>query len=67
MMDGVTGMRHLQKALSTDPEARDMPPFWQVDPRSRRKPAAVAEAPAADEKSSLLSSAARPSPAGGTR
>ena len=57
LMDGVTGMRHLQKALSTDPEARDMPPFWQVDPRSRRKPAAVAEAPAADEKSSLLSSA----------
>jgi diacylglycerol O-acyltransferase len=57
LMDGVTGMRHLQKALSTDPEARDMPPFWQVDPRSRRKPAAPAEAPASDEKSSLLSSA----------
>lgn len=37
MMDGVTGARHLQKTLSTDPEDLDTPPFWQVDPRSRKK------------------------------
>jgi diacylglycerol O-acyltransferase / wax synthase len=38
MMDGVTGARHLQKTLSTDPEDPETPPFWQVDPRSRKKP-----------------------------
>ncbi|HEY2195695.1 MAG TPA: wax ester/triacylglycerol synthase family O-acyltransferase [Actinomycetospora sp.] len=38
MMDGVTGIRHLQKALSTDPDVRHVPPFWQVDPRSKRRP-----------------------------
>ncbi|WP_433802320.1 WS/DGAT/MGAT family O-acyltransferase [Actinomycetospora sp. CA-084318] len=37
MMDGVTGVKHLQKTLSTDPEDLDTPPFWQVDPRSRRR------------------------------
>ena len=37
MMDGVTGIKHLQKTLATDPETRNLPPFWQVDPRSRRK------------------------------
>lgn len=36
MMDGVRSMRHLEKALSTDPETRDMPPFWAVDPRPGR-------------------------------
>jgi WS/DGAT/MGAT family acyltransferase len=36
MMDGVTSIRHLQKALSTDPDARDMAPFWAVERRSRR-------------------------------
>jgi diacylglycerol O-acyltransferase len=36
MMDGVTSMRHLQKALSTDPDARDMAPFWAVERRSGR-------------------------------
>ncbi|MCD2198229.1 wax ester/triacylglycerol synthase family O-acyltransferase [Actinomycetospora endophytica] len=57
MMDGVTGMRHLQKALSTDAEARGMAPFWQVDPRSRRRPADQPPAPvAAPEQRSLLSS-----------
>jgi diacylglycerol O-acyltransferase / wax synthase len=38
MMDGVTGIRHLQKALTTDPDVRGMAPFWQVDPRSKRRP-----------------------------
>jgi diacylglycerol O-acyltransferase len=57
LMDGVTGIRHLQKALSTDPGARDMPPFWQVDPRSKRRPADQAPAAvAAPRESSLLSS-----------
>jgi diacylglycerol O-acyltransferase / wax synthase len=53
MMDGVTGMRHLQKALSTDPEAGETAPFWQVDPRSRRRPAAQQAAPAPVEASLL--------------
>jgi WS/DGAT/MGAT family acyltransferase len=57
LMDGVTGIRHLQKALSTDPEARGMPPFWQVDPRSRRRPADQPPAPAeVAQESSLVSS-----------
>ncbi|MDL5160572.1 WS/DGAT/MGAT family O-acyltransferase [Actinomycetospora termitidis] len=43
MMDGVTGIRHLQKTLSTDPEDLDTPPFWQVDPRSKKQPAAEVE------------------------
>src|SRR5687768_2315338 len=33
MMDGVRAMKHLEKSLSTDPDRRDMPPFWAVDPR----------------------------------
>ena len=47
MMDGVRSMKHLQKSLTTDPEAREMPPFWSVDPRSGRRaqsPATVDEA-----------------------
>jgi WS/DGAT/MGAT family acyltransferase len=47
MMDGVRSMKHLQKTLSLDPEARDMAPFWSVDPRSGRRaqpPATVDEA-----------------------
>ncbi|MEJ2870753.1 wax ester/triacylglycerol synthase family O-acyltransferase [Actinomycetospora sp. OC33-EN08] len=43
MMDGVTGVRHMQKTLSTDPEDLDVPPFWQVDPRSKKKAAASSE------------------------
>jgi diacylglycerol O-acyltransferase / wax synthase len=47
MMDGVRSMKHLQQTLSLDPEARDMPPFWAVDPRSGRRaqpPATVDQA-----------------------
>ncbi len=58
LMDGVTGIRHLQKALSTDPDMRDMPPFWQVDPRGRRRPSSEAQAASSsDQQGSLLSSA----------
>lgn len=38
MMDGVTGIRHLQQALSTDPSAVRTPAFWQIEPRSRTRP-----------------------------
>lgn len=43
MMDGVRAMRHLEKALSTDPEKRDMAPFWAVDPRPGRSSRPVGE------------------------
>ena len=36
MMDGVTSMRHLERALTTDPELADMVPFWSVDPEPPR-------------------------------
>ena len=36
MMDGVRAMKHLEKSLTTDPEKRDMAPFWAVDPRPGR-------------------------------
>lgn len=60
MMDGVTGIRHLQKTLSTDPDVRDMAPFWQVDPRSKRRPSPEQPAEVAvgqEESPSLLSQA----------
>jgi diacylglycerol O-acyltransferase len=43
MMDGVRAMKHLEKALSTDPDRRDMPPFWAVDPRPGRSSRPVGE------------------------
>jgi WS/DGAT/MGAT family acyltransferase len=43
MMDGVRAMKHLEKALTTDPEKRDMPPFWAVDPRPGRASRPVGE------------------------
>ncbi|MDD7927785.1 WS/DGAT/MGAT family O-acyltransferase [Actinomycetospora chibensis] len=43
MMDGVRAMKHLEKALSTDPEKRDMAPFWAVDPRPGRTSRPVGE------------------------
>ncbi|MGB1557366.1 MAG: WS/DGAT/MGAT family O-acyltransferase [Oceanococcaceae bacterium] len=39
MIDGMGGMRLLQKSLSTDPAQRDMPPPWEVG-RGPRKPRA---------------------------
>lgn len=43
MMDGVRSIRHLEKTLSTDPEKRDMAPFWAVDPRPGRTSRRVGE------------------------
>ena len=43
MMDGVRAMKHLEKALTTDPEKRDMAPFWAVDPRPGRTSRPVGE------------------------
>jgi diacylglycerol O-acyltransferase len=37
MMDGVSGLRLLQRSLSTDPDARDTPLPWQAQPRRREK------------------------------
>jgi diacylglycerol O-acyltransferase len=47
MMDGVRAMKHLEKALSTDPEERDMAPFWAVDPRPGRDSSPVSTPSAA--------------------
>ena len=37
LVDGVSGMRLLLRALSTDPEDRDTPAFWMVGPQSPRE------------------------------
>lgn len=38
LIDGVAGMRMLQRSMSTDPDVRDTMPFWAMPPR-QRKPA----------------------------
>lgn len=38
LVDGVAGMRMLQKSMSTSPDVRDTLPFWSIPPR-RRAPA----------------------------
>lgn len=35
MMDGVAGMRMLQKSFSTDPDMRGVPPFWALEKPKR--------------------------------
>lgn len=35
MVDGISAMRMAQRALSTDPHERDMPPLWMQPPRPR--------------------------------
>jgi diacylglycerol O-acyltransferase / wax synthase len=35
LMDGVSGMRLLQRSLSDDPDADDVPAFWTTRPRAR--------------------------------
>lgn len=35
MMDGISAMRLGTRALSTDPNKRDMPPVWAIEPRQR--------------------------------
>ena len=37
LVDGVSGMRLLLRALSSDPADRDTPAFWTVGPRARRE------------------------------
>jgi diacylglycerol O-acyltransferase len=35
VVDGVAAMRMGMRALSTDPDARDLPPVWAMEPRKR--------------------------------
>lgn len=35
LVDGVAGMRMLQRSMSTDPSVRDTVPFWAIPPRKR--------------------------------
>src|SRR3954466_1624453 len=39
LVDGVSAMRLLASTLTTDPDERDMPPPWGVQPTRRPKPA----------------------------
>jgi diacylglycerol O-acyltransferase len=43
LVDGISGMRLIARALSDDPESRT-PALWQVGPRTRSKPAKTAPA-----------------------
>ncbi|MBD3657572.1 MULTISPECIES: WS/DGAT/MGAT family O-acyltransferase [Marinobacter] len=36
MIDGISGVRLMQRVLTTDPAKRDMPPPWTVKPQRRR-------------------------------
>jgi WS/DGAT/MGAT family acyltransferase len=36
MIDGISGVRLMQRVLTTDPDKRDMPPPWSVRPERRR-------------------------------
>jgi diacylglycerol O-acyltransferase len=48
LVDGVSGMRLIMRALSSDPRRRDMPPFWTVGAGERRqRPAEEDGAPGA--------------------
>ncbi len=49
LVDGISAMRLLQSAMSTDPETRDMPPLWGTRPNARtRKVSEEAERSIAD-------------------
>ncbi len=49
LVDGISAMRLLQSAMSTDPETRDMPPLWGKRPNARtRKVSEEAERSIAD-------------------
>lgn len=39
MIDGISGVRLMQKILTTDPSRTDMPPPWVVEPSQRRSQA----------------------------
>jgi WS/DGAT/MGAT family acyltransferase len=43
LIDGVSGMRLIMRALSTDPRRRDMAPFWTVGAGPRSAPARAAD------------------------
>ena len=43
LIDGVSSMRLIMRAFSTDPDRRDMAPFWGVGAGSRPAPSAHAE------------------------
>lgn len=47
IVDGATAVRLLAAGLSTDPAARDQPPFWSVTPPSSPRPARAAPGPLA--------------------
>ncbi len=36
MIDGMSGMRLCAKSLSTDPDARDLPPIWAMQPKKSK-------------------------------
>ncbi len=36
MIDGMSGMRLCMKSLSTDPDARDLPPIWAMQPKKSK-------------------------------
>jgi len=36
MIDGISGVRLMQRVLTTDPDLRNMPPPWSVQPKKRR-------------------------------
>lgn len=36
MIDGISGVRLMQRVLTTDPDRRDMAPPWSVEPQRRR-------------------------------
>ena len=37
MIDGMSGMRLCMKSLSTDPDARDLPPIWAMQPKKKKE------------------------------
>ncbi len=43
LIDGVSGMRLILKALSTSADDPDTPPIWTVGPRRRRRPRSTAD------------------------
>ena len=77
LIDGVSGMRLIMRAFSTDPDQRGMPPFWTIGAGERPRPAegddhaaVAARAPArrgarrAPPRSPALTGGTRPRPRG---
>lgn len=53
LMDGVSALRLLQRSLSTDPDARDVPVPWEPRPSSRPRPTGGGFSPLALPKAGL--------------